>query len=159
MELGANGTMSNILTCRSGRKLLAPLLPILLCIAPNSFAQNPAKDNALLHAGDLSLNIEVANQHFGGLHIHDAISSRTIDIPEAFILVLKDKTLLRSADMQVTRISDSIAATTRINLSGYRMRIQALQQTPAGALPPCNFSLVFNGASSCVQGQLMRGSC
>jgi hypothetical protein len=78
--------MSNILTCRSGRKLLAPLLPILLCIAPNSFAQNqgvPAKDNALLHAGDLSLNIEVANQHFGGLHIHDALSSRTIDIPES----------------------------------------------------------------------------
>jgi hypothetical protein len=68
--------MSNILTCRSGRTLLAPLLPILLCIVPNSFAQNqgfPAKDNALLHAGDLSLNIEVANQHFGGLHIHDAL--------------------------------------------------------------------------------------
>jgi hypothetical protein len=111
MELGANGTMSNILTCRSGRKLLAPLLPILLCIAPNSFAQNPAEDNALLHGGDLSLDIEVANQHFGGLHIHDALSSRTIDIPEAFILVLKDKTVLRSTDMQVTRISDSIAAT------------------------------------------------
>jgi hypothetical protein len=114
MRLGANGTMSNILSCRSGSKLLASLLPILLCIAPNSFAQNqgsPAKDNALLHAGDLSLNIEVANQHFGGLHIHDALSSRTIDIPESFVLVLKDKTVLRSTDMQVTRISDSPAAT------------------------------------------------
>jgi hypothetical protein len=114
MELEANGTMSNILPCRSGHNLLDPLLPILLCIAPNSFAQNqgfPAKDNALLHAGDLSLNIEVANQHFGGLHIHDALSSRTIDIPAAFILVLKDKTVLRSTDMQVTRISDLIAAT------------------------------------------------
>jgi hypothetical protein len=94
--------MSNILTCRSGRKLLALLLPILLCIALNSFAQNPAKENALLLAGDLSLNIEVANQHFGGLHIHDALSSGTIDIPEAFTLVLQDKTVLRSTDMQVT---------------------------------------------------------
>src|SRR5271154_6431762 len=67
MEFEANGTMSNVVSCRSGRKLLAPLLLILLCIAPNSFAQNQgslAKDNALLHAGDLSLNIEVANQHF-----------------------------------------------------------------------------------------------
>jgi hypothetical protein len=106
--------MFNSLSCRFRRKLLCPLFPILLCRGSIGFAQDqsfPAKDNTLLHAANLSLNIEVPNHHFGGLHVHDGFSNRTIDLPESFILVLKDKSVLRSTEMQVTRASDSILAT------------------------------------------------
>jgi hypothetical protein len=104
--------MFNILSRRSRSKLLAILLHSLLYIALNRFAQGrslPANRETLLHAGDLSLNIEVADHRFRGLHIHDGLSSRTIEIPESFTLVLKDNTVLRSTDMQVTRVSDSLA--------------------------------------------------
>jgi hypothetical protein len=106
--------MFNFLSCRFRRKLLGPLLPILLCSGPIGFAQDqslPAKDNTLLHAGDMSLNIEVLNHHFGGLNVHDGFSNRTIDLPESFVLVLKDKSVVRSTEMQVTRASDSMLAT------------------------------------------------
>jgi hypothetical protein len=106
--------MFNFLSCRLRRKLSVPLFPMLLCSGPFGFAQNqslPTKNNTLLHAGDLSLSIEVANHHFGRLHLHDGFSNRTIDLPESFILVLKDKSELRSTEMQVTRTSDSILAT------------------------------------------------
>jgi hypothetical protein len=106
--------MFNFLSWRFGRKLLATLFPILLYSGPIGFAQDqsfPAKDNTLLHAGDLSLNVEVTNHHFGGLHVHDGFLNRTIDLPESFILVLKDKSVLRSTEMQVTRASDSTLTT------------------------------------------------
>jgi hypothetical protein len=59
----------------------------------------------------LSIDIEVANHHFDGLHVHDGFSNRTIDLPESFVLELKDKSVVRSTEMQVTRASDSILAT------------------------------------------------
>jgi hypothetical protein len=114
VEPGAKGTMFNILSCQAGRKLSGPLLSILFCVTSVGFAQDQnvsARDNTLLHAGHLSLNIEVANHHFGGLRVHDGFSNRTIDLPESFILVLKDKTVIRSTEMQATRASDSISAT------------------------------------------------
>jgi hypothetical protein len=101
--------MFNILSRRSRSNLVALLLHPLFYIALNRFAQAqslPANRETLLHAGDLALNIEVAD-HRRGLHIHDGLSSRTIDIPESFTLVLKDKTVLRSTDMQVTWVRDS----------------------------------------------------
>jgi hypothetical protein len=104
--------MFNILSRRSRSTLFALLLHSLLYIALNRFAQGqslPANRETLLQAGDLALNIEVADHHLRGLHIHDGLSSRTIEIPESFTLVLKDKTILRSTDMQVTRVSDSLA--------------------------------------------------
>jgi len=103
--------MFNFLSCR---KLLGSLFPILLCNGLFAFARDqsaPVKDNAMLQAGDLSINIEVTNRHFGGLHVHDDFSNRTIHLPEAFIVVLKDKSVLRSTEMQVTQASDSILAT------------------------------------------------
>ena len=106
--------MINFFSYRFGRKLSVPLFPILLCSGPFGFAHDPslpAKNNTLLHAGDLSIDIEVANHHFDGLHVHDGFSNRTIDLPESFVLVFKDKSVVRSTEMQVTRASDSILAT------------------------------------------------
>lgn len=56
------------------------------------------------------MSVDVSGKRFAGLHVRDEISGRTLDIGDAFVLVLKDKTLLRSTDMQVTAISNSIAA-------------------------------------------------
>ena len=106
--------MFNFLFCRFKRKLLGLLFPILICSGPFGVAQDQslsAKNNTLLHAGDLSLNIEVSNHHFGGFHVRDGFSDRTIDLPESFILVLRDKSVLRSTEMQVTRASNSRLAT------------------------------------------------
>jgi hypothetical protein len=63
-----------------------------------------------LHSGALSLSVDVAGNRFAGLHVHDGVSGRTIDIGEAFVLVLKDKTLLRSTAMRVSAVSDSTAS-------------------------------------------------
>jgi hypothetical protein len=106
--------MFNFLSCQFRRKLLASLFPMLLCNGLFGSAQEqsaPVKDDAMLQADNLSLNIEVTNRHFGGLHVHDGFSNRTIDLPESFILVLKDKSVLRSTEMQVTRTSNSILET------------------------------------------------
>ncbi len=104
--------MSSI--CRSEFKLLSILLFILAGAASCCFAQNqtiPANNGALLNAGDLSLRIDVANHHFGGVHVHAGSLHKPIDIPESFVIVLKDKTVLRSTDMQVTPSSSSLVAT------------------------------------------------
>ena len=106
--------MFNFLSCPFGRNLLGSLLPILLCNGLFGFAKDrsaPVQDDTILHAGDLSFDIQVTNHHFRGLRVHDGFSNRTIDLPESFVLVLKDKSVLRSTDMQVTRASDSILAT------------------------------------------------
>jgi hypothetical protein len=103
--------MFNFLSCRLRRKLLGSVLPVLLCNGLFGFAQEQSKNNTMLRAGDLSLDINVANHHFDGLHVHDGFSNRTVDLPESFILVLKDKSVLRSTEMQMTRATDSILAT------------------------------------------------
>jgi hypothetical protein len=106
--------MFNFFSCRFRGKLLSSLLLILLCNGLLGFAQEQnalAKDNTLLHAGNLSFGIKVTNHHFAGLQVHDGFSNRTIDLPESFILVLKDKGVLRSTEMEATRASDSILAT------------------------------------------------
>jgi hypothetical protein len=56
------------------------------------------------------VSVDVSGKRFAGLHVRDEISGRTLDVGEAFVLVLKDKTLLRSTDMQVAAISNSMAA-------------------------------------------------
>ncbi len=82
---------------------IGPLfLTILSTIPGNCLAQS--------QGSALSVNVDVSGKRFAGLHVHDDISGRTLDIGEVFVLVLKDKTLLRSTDMQVIAISNSIAA-------------------------------------------------
>lgn len=105
--------MFNFLSCPFRHKRLGSLFPILLCNGLFGFAQEqsaPVKDNTILQTDDLSLDIQVTDHHFGGLRVHDGFSNRTIDLPESFVLVLKDKSVLRSTEMQVTKASDSILA-------------------------------------------------
>lgn len=93
--------------------LLLAILSMLRCIPCTCLAQDhdsAPKSGISLQAGALSVSVDVSGKHFAGLHIHDGISDRTIDMDEAFVLVLKDKSLLRSTNMQVTAISNSIVA-------------------------------------------------
>jgi hypothetical protein len=94
------------------RPINAPLLAALLvlpCLRPClAQAHAQTRNAASLQAGALSISVHVGNRHFNGLQIRDAISQRTLDLPEAFVLVLKDNTQLRSTGMRVTAIPPSI---------------------------------------------------
>jgi hypothetical protein len=98
---------------RSLRPINALSLAALLVLPCDclAHAQTPASGNgASLQAGALSISAHVSNHHFNGLQVSDAISHRTLDVREAFVLVLKDNTQLRSTDMHVTAIPKSIIA-------------------------------------------------
>jgi len=58
-----------------------------------------------VQSGMLQARVATNNGHFDGLSVKDAISGRTISMKEAFVVVLKDKTELRSTEMQLTSIS------------------------------------------------------
>ena len=70
----------------------------------------PRATDVTLHAGALSASLNVSGNHLASLQVHDAISRRTLDLHEAFILVLKDKTELRSTTMRATPISSALVA-------------------------------------------------
>jgi hypothetical protein len=100
---------------RSSLQPIAPLLLAILSVLPGIPCLCLAQDHdaapkrvSSLRAGALSVSVDVSGKRFAGLHVHDGISHRTIDMNEAFVLVLKDKTLLRSTDMQATAISNSM---------------------------------------------------
>ena len=95
------------------RRLLYPMIILTIaapfvmgCPRPASAQVSPAA----LQAGQLTATPTVTGHHFSGLRIRDKISQRTIEIPEAFVLVLKDNTELRSTDMHATVIGESILA-------------------------------------------------
>ncbi len=45
--------------------------------------------------------LRTSQEHFRGLHVTDALASRTLALPEAFVLTLKDGTALRSSAMKM----------------------------------------------------------
>ncbi|WP_124849824.1 enterotoxin [Acidipila sp. EB88] len=57
---------------------------------------------------NITLNIRSSaksgTKHFGGWQVVDGSAHRTIDIPEAFVIILKDGSTLRSTAMQATAI-------------------------------------------------------
>jgi len=59
-----------------------------------------------VQAGMLRSSVATHGGRFDGLSIHDEISGRTLSMKEAFILVMKDKTELRSTEMQVAPIPE-----------------------------------------------------
>jgi hypothetical protein len=76
----------------------------VLLIAPAMLAQSYA-----VQAGRLRAEAAVHDGRFDGLLIHDAISGRDLFIKEAFVIVMKDTTELRSSEMQVARVAyDSV---------------------------------------------------
>jgi hypothetical protein len=101
--------MFNILSLRSFCALLFVSCSALAASTDVANAQNQSSirnGESVLQAGALAAHVDVQGHRFAGVHIHDELSDRIFDIPEAFVLVLKDKTQLRSTDMQVTAIAD-----------------------------------------------------
>lgn len=74
--------------------------PILL--ASCAFAQ-PQE----VRAGLLRVRIDVQNQRLNDVTIHDAVSGRTLELREAFILKLRDGGELRSSAMEARPVEDS----------------------------------------------------
>jgi len=62
--------------------------------------------NATLKSGTLSVRVETRDHRIAGLSLYDAVSGRTIRIEEAFVLILKDQTILRSTEMTPKEIAD-----------------------------------------------------
>jgi len=75
---------------------------LVLASAPVMLAQT-----SVIPAGRLQATFATHGGHFDGLSIQDAVSGRTLAMPEAFVVVMKDKTELRSSAMQVTPIVET----------------------------------------------------
>ena len=59
-----------------------------------------------IHTGALRARVSLHDGRFDGLTVTDSISGRNLNLKEGFVAVLKDKTELRSTDMQLAPISD-----------------------------------------------------
>jgi hypothetical protein len=70
-------------------------------IAPASTSQTRE-----IQTGALTASVTINDGHFRGLSVRDSISGRTLTFNEAFVVLLKNGTELRSTHMQVTSIAD-----------------------------------------------------
>gem|GEM_PF-6365293 len=137
-------------------------LTILSTIPGNGLAQSHGsapKHGISLRDGALSVSVDVSSKRFAGLHVHDDIFGRTLDIGEAFVLALKDKTLLRSADMQVIAIPNYIAASDQRSALRTAHQDSPRRATPAGASPRRTSAPVSTDALSFAPDQTTAGRC
>ena len=81
-----------------------PCLAMLLMLAsaPTMLAQTTQ-----VLAGALRATILVRNRRFDGLMVRDVQSGRSLSLSEAFVIVMKDKTELRSTKMTASPLSQS----------------------------------------------------
>ncbi|MGA8940781.1 MAG: enterotoxin [Acidobacteriaceae bacterium] len=103
--------MKSFLTPLQLRPISKFLIAALFALPVGSVAQirhASSGSDVTLHAGALSASLNVSGGHLASLRVHDAISRRTLDLHEAFILVLKDKTELRSTAMRATALSSAL---------------------------------------------------
>jgi hypothetical protein len=101
--------MFNILFLRHQCIVLA-CFATMLRIAPISSAQaqqSSRADETVLRADDLTVTITTSDDRFAGLRMQDKVTGRTLEISDAFTIVLKDKSTLRSAMMSMTAASGS----------------------------------------------------
>jgi hypothetical protein len=86
------------------------LAAILLTLIPwvHGAAQLSASNQRYkMHADAMGVEVDIRGAQFLGLRVQDEISHRTISMEQAFVLVLKDHTEIRSTEMQVTPLDDS----------------------------------------------------
>ena len=79
-------------------------LPLVLSAAclPACSAQPASSQGDLRLQGEgISVELRAGQGHFPGLHVTNALFSRTLDLPEAFVLTLKDGAVLRSSAMKM----------------------------------------------------------
>ena len=60
-----------------------------------------------IQSGTLRATVALHDGRFDGLSVTDGSSGRSLSMKEAFVVVLKDKTELRSSDMQLTPIAET----------------------------------------------------
>ncbi|AEU35290.1 hypothetical protein [Granulicella mallensis] len=75
---------------------------LALATAPAMFPQTYDAE-----AGMLRTRVAVHNRRFDGVSVTDTISGRSFSMKEAFVLVMKDRTELRSTEMQVSPIPEA----------------------------------------------------
>jgi hypothetical protein len=110
--------MSNRLFATRGHTqvFFLSLLPgIAFCQAPVGQTQvqrSGRTQDVVLKASDLTVSIKATSHRLAGLHVGEHVDTKTLDIPEAFVIVLKDKSILRSTEMLMTPPLDqsSVAA-------------------------------------------------
>ncbi|MBW4028885.1 MAG: enterotoxin [Acidobacteria bacterium] len=66
-----------------------------------------AAQTSEIHAGHLRATVTAHSGRFEGLSVEDKGSGRTISIKEAFVVILKDKTELRSTEMKASPLADA----------------------------------------------------
>ncbi|NYF80762.1 enterotoxin [Granulicella arctica] len=81
-------------------------LPIAIMLLIAATAPSMVAQTNEVQAGALRARIFAHDGRFDGLSVKDGISGRSIAMKEAFVVVLKDKTELRSTEMQVMPIAD-----------------------------------------------------
>ena len=82
---------------------------VMSTLALLSTSQSPAQQlsgDKAIHSGALSVHVHMQNDRFAGLELQNAFSNITIPVSEAFVLVLKDKSVLHSTEMKMSAISD-----------------------------------------------------
>jgi hypothetical protein len=131
--------MSIRLSLRPINTLLLAAALVLLCASLARAQASASHMGTSLQAGALSVSVHVSDDHFAGIQVRDAISRRTLDLPEAFVLVLKDKTQLRSTGMRITAIPASIIASDPH---------RALRGTHENAPPPASSCWNFTSPST-----------
>ena len=83
-------------------------LSLLLLLSAGCSAQLAGSQGGLrLQGKGISVELRTSQENFRGLHATDALSSRTLDLPEAFVMTLKDGTVLRSSAMKMSAPSES----------------------------------------------------
>jgi hypothetical protein len=95
----------------------AVLLVLFGCLS-SAWPQPRVSERGLTGNG-IAVTIRSSAHGFGGMQVRDLLDSRTIDVPEAFTIVLKDGTVLRSSEMRMQpRAQAELSATNRKGAAG-----------------------------------------
>ena len=84
--------------------MLRPALLTLLVVATSPALTGQRLE---IQSGTLRASVALHDGRFDGLSVTDDSSGRSLSMKEAFVVVLKDKTELRSSDMQLTPIAET----------------------------------------------------
>jgi hypothetical protein len=83
----------------------AVLSAAALLALPLSLAAQPSPAAYHFSGQGIAVTIRAHSGHFDGLHISDNLAGRTLDMPQAFELSLKDGTVIRSSAMRMGPLS------------------------------------------------------
>ncbi len=97
--------MPQLLMSRAAASILFAISATSLAAASQPLLSGfDAKD---IQAGAVSASVSIHGAKFEGVSVKDALSNRVIPLGEAFVLVLKDRSELRSMEMQVAPIRNT----------------------------------------------------